>query len=108
MTRRLQERKERAKLYKELTTKKINHESTLEESQLEAKYYYNSVNFNIFRKQHEQKRGKEVDFSLEKQEVNELITFLTNIYDNWDELKNTDKTDMNSVLKLKSIMNSEN
>ena len=73
-----------------IVTKKFSFESGAEDATLTAQLHYNSIDFNIFRKGTSQVRGKEVSYGLNKEEVQELKSYLEEALQNWDEWNKLD------------------
>ena len=84
---------EKNKLRKEnekIVTKQFSFESGAEDAALTAQLKYNAIDFNIFRKGTSQVRGKEVSYGLNKEEVQELKSYLEEALQNWDEWNKLD------------------
>lgn len=79
---------EKDKLKKEnrlKVSKQFDFKNSAEESNINIIQEYNGISIEIKRKGYNQTRGKEVSYSLNKQEVEELKEYLEKALNNWDE-----------------------
>lgn len=87
----IQEKNNQRKENREKVSKKFEFETSMEEAKFEMVQECNGVTFEITRKLYNQVRGKQVSFSLNKQEVEHLKDYLEQALENWNEWNSLDK-----------------